>query len=90
MYRLLKTFLSHHLRLVILILFSLLIVLLSTLFYLTSLTQSHNAIEAEINEAMFRAARHTAKNIEMTLYKSDSSLSKETLNELIAQINADG
>lgn len=87
MYRLLKTFLSHHLRLVILILFSLLIVLLSTLFYLTSLTQSHSAIEAEINEAMFRAARHTAKNIEMTLHKSDSLLSKETLNELITPLS---
>ena len=80
MYRLLKVFISHNLRLVILILFSLLIVLLSTLFYVTSLTQSHSAIEAEISEAMFRAARHTAKNIEMHLQKYDEPLEEAYLS----------
>ena len=87
MYRLLKVFISHNLRLVILILFSLLIVLLSTLFYVTSLTQSHSAIEAEISEAMFRAARHTAKNIEMHLQKYDEPLEEAYLSELIAPLS---
>jgi len=46
----------------------------------TSLTQSHSAIEAEISEAMFRAARHTAKNIEMHLQKYDEPLEEAYLS----------
>lgn len=87
MYRLLKKFITHHLHLVTLILFSLLIVSISSLFYLTNLAQSHDALEAEINESMLRVTQQTAKNIEIHMQKNTVPLEPKLLNELISPLS---
>lgn len=83
MYRLLK----NNFYLVMLMLFSLFIVSISSLFYLTSLAQSNEALEAEINESMLRATQQTAKNIEIHVQKNPAPLEEKELNELISPLS---
>lgn len=67
MFTLLKNLITHHLRRLILILCGLFIVIMSIAFYLTSKSQSHEALENEAHEAMLRSATETAANISLQI-----------------------
>jgi len=64
---LVKRIIAHHLRRIFLTLFGIFIVLMSSVFYLTSHYHSHDALEDEASKAMLQHIEETAKNIDMQL-----------------------